>query len=217
MTIKRKIKNLLALIFPTFSDKNVEYWDKAARRNPYAAICTDHSEIEFEKNTDSIIFDPQARIQLSPFLFRVLDLGCGLGRVAPRLAPLVGQYIGVDFSIRMIVQARHRHQTISNVLFLINDGKTIPLPNKAVDIVFCELAFQHMTKDTIRSYVEEVYRVLNLGGLFLAQVPRMDFYHDKRFAFTVSEAEELFNKYENICLPYGEAYFLVRALKTEET
>ena len=213
MKFKTRIKRILSLIIPSLSDNNVEYWDKAARIDPFAAICTGHSEQDFEQNLHSIIFHPQREISLAHK--RVVDLCCGLGRMVPSLAPEVWEYFGIDFSIPMIVQARQRHQKVSNVFFMSNDGRTIPLPDESVDIVFCELAFQHMTKETVRSYVEDVYRILGITGVFLAQIPRMDFYHDKRFGFTLPEVRILFKKYEFIYLPFGEAYYLIRAVKEE--
>lgn len=216
MNWRKKVKRIIAVVLPAFDDKNIEYWEKAARINPYAAICTGHSEQDFEENVSSIIFDPHVNVQLTPFPMRVLDLCCGLGRIAPRLAPQVSQYIGVDFSGSMIIQARQRHHKLSNVFFLINDGKTVPLPDNSMDIVFCELAFQHMTKDVIHSYVEDVYRILSSGGLFLAQVPQLTYYQDNRFGFTLHETKNLFHRYEATYLPYGEAYFLVRAMKVDD-
>jgi SAM-dependent methyltransferase len=38
--------------------------------------------------------------------YRVLDAGCGYGRIAPIVCPLVAEYVGVDFSAKAIAAAR---------------------------------------------------------------------------------------------------------------
>lgn len=60
----------------------------------------------------------------------VLDLGCGTGRLAAALAPLVRSVLGVDISGQMIAGARHRHPGLR---FEVTDGTSLrdkgsPLP-----------------------------------------------------------------------------------------
>jgi cyclopropane fatty-acyl-phospholipid synthase-like methyltransferase len=49
----------------------------------------------------------------------VLDAGCGYGRIAPMIAPLVAEYVGVDFSAKAIEQARATAP--ENAQFIVGD------------------------------------------------------------------------------------------------
>jgi SAM-dependent methyltransferase len=51
----------------------------------------------------------------------VLDLGCGIGRVAAALAPHCRSVLGVDISPGMIAEARRRH-ALPNVRFVVTGG-----------------------------------------------------------------------------------------------
>ena len=46
---------------------------------------------------------------------RVLDYGCGIGRILAGIAPLVGEAVGVDLSAAMLREARARLTTMANV------------------------------------------------------------------------------------------------------
>lgn len=85
--------------------------------------------------------------------------------------------------------------------------------DNSFDIVFCELGFQHMEKDVTRAYVNEVFRILKKDGIFLAQVPRFDYYHDV-YTFSKKETDALFARFSQTeyfqILP---AYFLMKARK----
>ena len=55
----------------------------------------------------------------------VLDLGCGIGRVAAALAPYVGSVLGVDFAPEMIQQARVRYGHDPKLRFELTDGERL--------------------------------------------------------------------------------------------
>jgi ubiquinone/menaquinone biosynthesis C-methylase UbiE len=57
----------------------------------------------------------------------VLDLGCGIGRVAARLAPPVGSVRGIDISPGMIAAARRRCAGLPNVQFAVCDGADLSM------------------------------------------------------------------------------------------
>jgi len=56
----------------------------------------------------------------------VLDLGCGIGRVAAALAPRCSTVLGVDVSTGMVDEARRRHAALGNVAFVVGNGKDVP-------------------------------------------------------------------------------------------
>ncbi|MFH1327693.1 MAG: class I SAM-dependent methyltransferase [Candidatus Bathyarchaeota archaeon] len=201
------------------SELTLNFWEKAAKSpDPYSVICAGWDEKKFNTKRESIIFHPTVKLNKD---LVVLDLCCGLGRLARFIAPNIKKYIGVDFSPTMIEKAKARHQNLSNVEFIINDGLTLKeIPSTTVDLVFCEIAFQHMQKASTISYVKEVHRILKDNGFFLAQIPRLDYYKDV-YAFTKKETAKLFANYAKTeYLQYylnsdefGEAYFFVKASK----
>jgi SAM-dependent methyltransferase len=61
---------------------------------------------EFEKQTVLPLLHPRAND-------RVLDLGCGAGRWARALAPVVDRYLGIDFSQKLLDAAAHHNPGVS--------------------------------------------------------------------------------------------------------
>lgn len=57
---------------------------------------------------------------------RVLDLGCGIGRVAAALASRCSDILGLDISPGMIAEARRRHAAIPGLRFEVTDGHSVP-------------------------------------------------------------------------------------------
>ena len=55
----------------------------------------------------------------------VLDMGCGIGRVAAALASRAGSVLGLDVSSGMIAQARRRHPE-PGLRFDVTDGRSVP-------------------------------------------------------------------------------------------
>jgi ubiquinone/menaquinone biosynthesis C-methylase UbiE len=102
----------------------------------------------------------------------VLDLGCGVGRVAKYLAPYVKELHGVDISEKMIHYARKNCSKIRNIHFKVNNGRDLSLhKNSKFDFVYSLLMLQHLEKEDAFNYITEIYRVLRNGGLSLIQFP----------------------------------------------
>ena len=57
---------------------------------------------------------------------RVLDFGCGFGRVAAALAPRCGGVLALDVSAGMVAEARRRFDTVAGLAFEQTDGRTVP-------------------------------------------------------------------------------------------
>lgn len=92
---------------------------------------------------------------------KILDLGCGVGRL------MNDGYYGVDISEGMLEIAKKRKP---NCQFKLCDGRTIPYKDSFFDVVYSVLLFQHLPLDGIQSYIDEVHRVLKPGGVFKFQM-----------------------------------------------
>jgi ubiquinone/menaquinone biosynthesis C-methylase UbiE len=98
---------------------------------------------------------------------RLLDLGCGNGALAGRVAAQGALVTGIDPSPAAIERARDAHPDMTWGL-PADDGR-LPVPDSAFDVVTCVHVLEHVA-DT-QSLMSEVRRVLAAGGLFLAVVP----------------------------------------------
>lgn len=102
---------------------------------------------------------------------RVVDVGCGIGRMDEFVAPLVQRLVGVDVSGEMVRKAKLRLAHLDNVEFVEGDGFTLPLPDAAFDVVFSHIVFQHVPRHVACGYFAEAFRILRPGGHFVFQMP----------------------------------------------
>ena len=187
-----------------------EYWEDAAGgsvEKAVDAICDGYDPRQFAKS-GGVHFD-ESELGASHV---VLDLACGMGRTCRHVAGRVREYHGVDFIPEMIAKARDHNRGVPNATFHVNDGRTLQgFADGTFDVAYSELAFQHMPKDVQRSYAAEATRVLRAGGLFFAQLPRMEFYQSAEYALTEDEARGLLSPFASAGLVSTKAYWLARA------
>lgn len=95
----------------------------------------------------------------------VLELACGHGRHAARIADRVQRLILVDVNRGNIDFCRKRLSGRSNVEYLVNDGYTLrEIESGSIDSIFCYDAMVHFEFDAVQSYLEESFRCLKPGG-----------------------------------------------------
>ena len=103
---------------------------------------------------------------------RVVEIGCGIGRMTEFLARDFGFVDAVDVAPAMIEGARLRLGRHSNIAFHVGGGSDLaPVPDGSADLVFSYIVFQHIpSREAIASYVSEAARVLRNGGAFKFQL-----------------------------------------------
>jgi cyclopropane fatty-acyl-phospholipid synthase-like methyltransferase len=103
---------------------------------------------------------------------RVLEIGCGAGRVTRALANLFGEVHGVDVSGEMVGQAKAALRDRPNAFVYHNNGQDLAVvPELEFDFAFSSIVFQHIpSREIIENYVREVNRLLRPGALFKFQV-----------------------------------------------
>lgn len=94
----------------------------------------------------------------------VLDVGCGTGVLAQRLAELHPKMVivGVDASSRMLARARARLSGTSNVTFVRARAEQLPFPDASFDLILSASALHHFT-DPSRAF-REMRRLLVDNG-----------------------------------------------------
>ena len=156
-------------------------WDDRARQDAKWFINTlrlQQSEEEFDQTG---AFEVRRLVMVDlplltggrdPKTLRVLEIGCGAGRMTKHLATVFGEVVGLDVSGEMIRQARERLATVGNAKFHETSGVDFPmLADESFDLVLSAYVFQHVpSAEVIRSNLDDGWRVLKPGGVFRFQV-----------------------------------------------
>ena len=98
---------------------------------------------------------------------RVLDLGCGAGHAALRVAPAVAEVVGVDVTPEMVAVATElaASRRMANVRFEQADVTRLPFPDASFDAITSRQSAHHYS-DLPRA-LSEAFRVLRPGGRFV--------------------------------------------------
>jgi cyclopropane fatty-acyl-phospholipid synthase-like methyltransferase len=148
-------------------------WDRRARENAPFYVCTTASDnpASFaesgERDLERHVVDGLAVSRD----WRVLEIGCGLGRLVKPFSRRVARVVGVDVSDEMLRRARDYCAGLANVDLHGTDGRFDFLSADSFDFVFSHIVFQHVPRKAyVETYFREAFRVLVPGGTFRVQV-----------------------------------------------
>ena len=167
-------------------------WDRRARENARYYVVTGQDEWSDEEFVQSgrVTLEEEILNDLTnvcqgkdPKQMKVLEIGCGAGRVTRAFAEFFGEVYAVDISREMVRQARRMTAGRPNVHVFRNNGKDLSAvrgrwwnrfgfgPKLELDFAFSFMVFQHIpSREIIESYVREAHRLLRPGALFKFQV-----------------------------------------------
>jgi ubiquinone/menaquinone biosynthesis C-methylase UbiE len=150
------------------------FWEQSADWNIHRAIA-DAPGVR-EDATRERAFDESGANDardLAAFLrpdARVLDLGCGIGRIMRPLAPLCREIVGVDISEKMVEQGREYLAGVPNARLVRTGGAELPtVADGSIDFLYSLICLIHVDKRTAFRYLREIQRVLAPEGLALLQ------------------------------------------------
>ena len=140
---------------------DARFWDKAARKYARDPI---GDPAGYERTLEAVAQ------RLAPE-HRVLELGCGTGTTALRLASGVAEYVASDVSAEMIAIAREKAEGagLPQLTFEVAPAEATPGPEGRFDVV---LAFNllHLVKAR-GALLQAAHRGLKPGGLFISKTP----------------------------------------------
>jgi len=96
---------------------------------------------------------------------RALDVGSGVGALALALAPHVREVVGVELDEARVARARELAATVTNVSFLVGDGRRLDLPDGSFDLAGTLRTLHHVDRPEL--VVAELARVTRPGGAVL--------------------------------------------------
>ena len=156
-------------------------WDDRARENARYYVDTarqDWTDEEFFQSGERTVAEEIRTDMINicqgkdPSAMRVLEIGCGAGRVTRALARLFGEVHAVDVSGEMVRLARAAVEPYPKAFVYQNNGTDLTaVPALPFDFAFSTIVFQHIpSREVIENYVREVNRLLRPGALFKFQV-----------------------------------------------
>ncbi|MBD3170724.1 MAG: methyltransferase domain-containing protein [candidate division Zixibacteria bacterium] len=113
----------------------------------------------------------------------ILDVGCGVGRLATGLIEALGtvrKYRGIDVMpgyvqwCRMYISSQHpsfqfMHLNMANDRYnpggmVIDENFKFPFDDDEFDLIYLYSVFSHMDKEDVRNYLRDFYRILKPDG-----------------------------------------------------
>lgn len=138
---------------------------------------------------------------------RVLDFGCGIGRLAIALADEAADVLALDLSAGMVAEARRRAGPRSNLRFVESNGRDLaPASEASIDLLIAADSLPYVVRaDTIEPFMRDAARVLTAGGdlLIFNWSYRGDPDRDRR------EAQALASRFGFTLLRAGEQPFRI--------
>ena len=142
------------------SVSDARFWDRTSGRYARSAIA---DQAGYERTLD------RTRELLKP-QDRVLELGCGTGSTALRLASHVQSYLATDISTGMIAIAEQKQATaaIPELSFRVATAEALA-PEAPFDAVL-GFSYLHLVRD-LPGTLEHIRGLLAEGGLFISKTP----------------------------------------------
>jgi SAM-dependent methyltransferase len=102
---------------------------------------------------------------------RVLDFGCGAGRLSNALAEHTKTVVGIDIAQSMIDEANRINRRQDRVGFVSYDGHRLPFDDETFDSAVSLISIQHSPPAVQLACLVELQRVVRAGGVLVLQIP----------------------------------------------
>jgi SAM-dependent methyltransferase len=159
-----------------------ENWEELGRRAPLWAILSlpekrnkkwNISEF-FESGEREIagVLEYVESLDILQSRRRVLDFGCGVGRLTQALCRHFDECCGVDIAPSMIQLAEEYNSYGSRCRYYVNDSDDLSLfEDNTFDFIYSNIVLQHMKPKYSKRYIKEFLRILAPEGVLVFQIP----------------------------------------------
>jgi 2-polyprenyl-3-methyl-5-hydroxy-6-metoxy-1,4-benzoquinol methylase len=159
-------------------------WERLAQEDPLWAVLTDPAKSGHRWNQEeffetgrreiTILFQHLRSIGLATGCHRVLDFGCGVGRLTQAFAEKCEEVHGVDISEAMIAQAKHYNRFPEKCQYHVNSVPNLELfADDSFDLIYTSIVLQHVPTDFINRYLTEFVRLVSPQGVLIFQLPEV--------------------------------------------
>jgi ubiquinone/menaquinone biosynthesis C-methylase UbiE len=156
-------------------------WNAMAELDPLWAILSDPEKKFGKWNKEEFFRDGQQEAKrvtsmctehgISPSRGKMLDFGCGVGRMTRAFSEYFDSCVGIDVSGKMVQLARTFNADRPACEFVASASAALPFADASFDFVFSVLVLQHLPeKSMILGYISEFIRVANGGGAIVFQL-----------------------------------------------
>lgn len=124
-----------------------------------------------------MIIDPQKIEEkkltqlITPKNKKILEIGCGQGDIAIKIAPLCHRYIGIDVDKKSINQAKTAAKNVSNLTFFNKSGDKTGFKSETFDSVLMHLCLHEVPPQKQGLVLQEVHRLLKKNGQLIIVDP----------------------------------------------
>jgi len=193
-----QIHNLVKQMQNDWNDRareDAKFYIACGRRNEDEATFSDHA-------TEVVDLIRRAMIWLPPgqpdSRLRLLEIGCGIGRLMGHLIDDCGEIHGVDISDEMVALGRQRLAHHSGVhLHHAAHSDLRDFADGSFDLVYSFAVLQHLPHgDLVWRYLDDAARVLRLGGILAFQVNTLPIVreHQDTWSGVVLTADEVVSR-----------------------
>ena len=140
----------------------------------------------------------------------VLEVGVGTGRLAVRVAPNCGRFVGIDVSPKTIERARENLAEYKNVELICDDFLTHEFDG-GLDVIYSSLTFMHIEKK--QDAISKIASMLNDSGRFVLSIDK----NREKYIDTGTRKIEIYpDNPEDICYYLeGSGLVLIKQYETE--
>ena len=170
-----------------WNDTYVKYWKEATAEANDTSSSESHVKKLYKGDSktagEKVIFNTLdlLRIQNQE---KLLDYGCGFGRLVPYFASRSADYYGIDISEAMIEECRKQYPDLAE-RFFVAEGENLPFPDAFFDKIVCYAVFDACYQETA---LQEMFRVLKVEGEILLSGKNTNYFADDGQAYIAEEA-----------------------------